>query len=105
VVQNSKAAQSENAALVAENESLRQAILKKSCFTCGGTMVPAELLAEDRPLLMENGKLRGEYMSATALLNQILLTAPPAKRPPVVAHVNEGASRADRTARLRMYLY
>ena len=75
---------------MAENVSLREAILKKSCFTCSGTMVPAELLAENRPLLMENGKLRGEYMRATALLNQILLTAPPAKRPPVVAHVNEG---------------
>jgi homeobox-leucine zipper protein len=78
VVQNSKAAQRENAALMAENVSLRLAILKKCCFTCGGTMVPAELPAENRRLLMENGRLRGEFMRATALLDQILLSAPPA---------------------------
>ena len=50
---------------MAENVSLREAILKKSCFTCSGTMVPAELLAENRPLLMENGRLRGEYTHHT----------------------------------------
>jgi homeobox-leucine zipper protein len=63
---------------MAENVSLRQAILKKCCFMCGGMMVPAELPTENRRLLMENGRLRGEYMRVTALLNQILLSAPPA---------------------------
>jgi hypothetical protein len=54
---------------------------------------------------MENGRLRGKYIHATALLNQILLSAPPAERPPVVARVGEGASRANRAGRLRRYLY
>ena len=64
-VQKSKAAQRDNAALMAENTSLRKAILTNSCFTCGGVMVPAELPAENRRLLMENGRLRGEYTQHT----------------------------------------
>jgi hypothetical protein len=54
---------------------------------------------------MENGRLKGEYMHATALFNQILLSAPLAEHPPVVARIGEGASRANRAARLRRYLY
>jgi hypothetical protein len=50
MVQNSKVAQRENAALMAENG---QAILKKSCFTCGGATVPTVLPTGDRRLLME----------------------------------------------------
>jgi homeobox-leucine zipper protein len=65
MVQNNKAAQRENAALTAENMSLLQAILKKSCFTCGDTTVPAELPARSRRLLMENGRLKGEYTHHT----------------------------------------
>ena len=42
MVQNSKAAQRENTALIVENVSLRQATLKNSCFTCGGAAVPVE---------------------------------------------------------------
>jgi homeobox-leucine zipper protein len=111
VVQKSKAAQQENAALMAENMSLRKAILTKSCFTCGGAMVPAELPAENRPLLKENMRLRGECIRATALLNQILRSAPPAEqRPPAVVacrpaalSVGEGASKDDRTAGLRRH--
>jgi hypothetical protein len=105
MVQKSKAAQRENAALMAKNVSLCQAILKLSCFTCGGTTVPTVLPTGNRSLLMENGRLRGKYIHATALLNQILLSAPPAERPPVVARVGEGASRANRAGRLRRYLY
>ncbi|XP_066393796.1 homeobox-leucine zipper protein ROC6-like isoform X2 [Miscanthus floridulus] len=110
VVQKSKAAQRETAALTAENMSLRKAILTNSCFTCGGAMVPAELPAENRRLLMENMRLRVECIRATALLNQILRSAPPAeRRPPAVVacrpvlSVGEGASKADRAARLRRH--
>ena len=108
-MQNNKAVEKENAALMAENVSLRQAILKKCCFTCGGATVPAELPAENRRLLMEKARLRDEYMRTTALINQILLSAPPAERPPVVARpavlsVGEGASRgADRAAHLHRH--
>jgi hypothetical protein len=55
MVQNSKVAQ-----LMAEDVSLRQAIPKKSCFTCGGATVHAKLLDENQCLLMENGRLRGQ---------------------------------------------
>ena len=55
MVQNSKAAQRENTALIVENVSLRQATLKNSCFTCVGAVVPTE----NRHLLMENGRLKG----------------------------------------------
>jgi len=110
MVQKSKAAQRDNAALMAENMSLRKAILTNSCFTCGGAMVPAELPAENRRLLMENMRLRVECIRATALLNQILRSAPPAeRRPPAVVacrpvlSVGEGASKADRAARLRRH--
>jgi len=115
---NSKAAQRQNAALLAENASLRQAMLKRSCFTCGGATVPAELLAENHRLLMENARLRGDYMRATELLNQIVLQhsaapGPAVQRPPavvfrrpgaVVLPVDEGASKqADRDTRLRRH--
>jgi hypothetical protein len=75
-VHNSKAVEKENVALMTENMSLRNAILKKFCFMCGGATVPAELLAENRRPLTENARLRDEYMRTTALLNQILLSAP-----------------------------
>jgi chaperone required for assembly of F1-ATPase len=65
VVQNSEAAQRENAILMAENVPLCLAILKKSCFTCGGATVPAELPDENQRLLMENGRLRSEYTQHT----------------------------------------
>ncbi|XP_066393860.1 homeobox-leucine zipper protein ROC6-like [Miscanthus floridulus] len=110
LVQNSKVFQHENAVLMAENVSLRQAILTKSCFTCGGATVPIELPAENRRLVMENARLRDENMRATALLNQILLSVPPAERPPVITSgrpavlsASEGARRADRAARLRAH--
>jgi len=61
MVQNSKAAQRENTALIVENVSLRQATLKNSCFTCSGAAVPAE----NWHLLMENGRLMGEYTHHT----------------------------------------
>lgn len=48
MVQNSKVR--ENATLMAENG---QAILKKSCFTCGGATVPTVLPTGNRRLLME----------------------------------------------------
>ena len=95
---------------MAENVSLRQAILTKSCFTCGGATVPIELPAENRRLVMENARLRDENMRATALLNQILHSVPPAERPPVITSgraavlsASEGARRADRASRLRAH--
>jgi homeobox-leucine zipper protein len=109
-VQNSKVFQQEKAALMAENVSLRQAILTKSCFTCGGATVPIELPAENQRLVMENARLRDENMRATALLNQILFSVPPADHPPVITRgrpavlsVGEGARRGDRAARLRAH--
>jgi homeobox-leucine zipper protein len=43
---------------------------------CSGATVPGELPVGNRRLLMENRRLRGEYMRATVLLNQILLLTP-----------------------------
>jgi hypothetical protein len=80
MVQNSKVAQQENAALMAENVSLRQAILKKSCFACGGAMVPAELPAENQRPLKENGRLRGEYTQQTHHTHRSLHTHIPHSR-------------------------
>jgi chaperone required for assembly of F1-ATPase len=65
VVQNREAAQRENVVLMAENVPLRLAILKKSCFTCSGAMVLAELPDENQRLLMENGRLRSKYRQHT----------------------------------------
>jgi hypothetical protein len=38
---------------------------EKSYFTCGGATVPAELPDENQHLLMESGRLRGEYRQHT----------------------------------------
>ena len=70
MVQNSKAAQRENTALIVENVSLRQATLKNSCFTCGGAAVPAQ----NQHLLMENGRLRGEYTQHTHHTHRTMYT-------------------------------
>lgn len=115
-MQSNKAVQKKNAALMAENVSLRQAILNKSCFSCGGLTEPADLHSEHQRLLMENARLRDEIMRAKALLHQMLHPAPPAERrppPPVVPHrrpaavlsaASEGGSvRADRAAPLRAH--
>jgi len=70
MVQNSKAAQWENTALIVENVSLHQATLKNSCFTCGGAAVPAE----NWHLLMENSRLRGEYTQHTHHTHRTMYT-------------------------------
>jgi hypothetical protein len=59
---------------MAENVPLRLAILKKSCFTCGGATVPTELPDENQRLLMENGRLRSEYRQHTHHTHRTLHT-------------------------------
>uniref|UniRef100_A0A804Q909 Uncharacterized protein n=1 Tax=Zea mays TaxID=4577 RepID=A0A804Q909_MAIZE len=108
LAQNNRVVQQENAALMAENASLRHAILTGSCLACGGATTaaaPAELPPESRRLVAENARLRGEYARATALLNQILLSAPappgPAAAAVVVSSSSVARPVADRAARLR----
>lgn len=108
LAQNSRVVQQENAALMAENASLRHAILTGSCLACGGATTaaaPAELPPESRRLVAENARLRGEYARATALLNQILLSAPAPPGPAAAAVVVSSSSVARpvayRAARLR----
>jgi homeobox-leucine zipper protein len=110
LAQNNRVVQQENAALMAENASLRHAILTGSCLACGGATTaaaPAELPPESRRLVAENARLRGEYARATALLNQILLSvsapAPPGPAAAAVVVSSSSVARpvAHRAARLR----
>ncbi|OEL38095.1 Homeobox-leucine zipper protein ANTHOCYANINLESS 2 [Dichanthelium oligosanthes] len=100
LVQDSKTAQQENAALMAENVALRHAMLAKCCVTCGGETVPADLSLEKRRLLAENARLKHEYMRATAFLGKIILEARPTEPPvsssihPVLSIVDGRAGRA-----------
>ncbi|XP_034580766.1 homeobox-leucine zipper protein ROC6 [Setaria viridis] len=96
-VQDTKAVQQEHAALMAENASLRHAMLTMSCVACSGGTAPAEPSPEKRRLLAENARLRDEHMRATALLHKILLEAeapPPSGRPVPAASTHSMLSAA-----------
>jgi homeobox-leucine zipper protein len=74
-VQDTKTVQQEHAALMAENISLRHAMLAKSCVTCSKGTMPTEPSSEKQRLLAENARLRDEHMRATAFLHKILVEA------------------------------
>ncbi|KAL5223282.1 hypothetical protein ABZP36_027995 [Zizania latifolia] len=66
--------QLENERLNAENKAMREAILDKICFRCGGPVVPAAVAKdtpEQRRLRSENAKLADELLHATAVLAQV----------------------------------
>ncbi|KAG8046955.1 hypothetical protein GUJ93_ZPchr0008g11974 [Zizania palustris] len=67
--------QLENERLNAENKAMREAMLDKICFRCGGPVGPAAAAAKDTPekrrLRSENAKLADELLRATAVLAQV----------------------------------
>lgn len=73
--QDSKVIQAENELLRAENLAFREAILKKTCLTCGGPTVPAEEKPEQLRLRMENARLKDELLRASTILNDLSCTA------------------------------
>uniref|UniRef100_A0ACD5W8J0 Uncharacterized protein n=1 Tax=Avena sativa TaxID=4498 RepID=A0ACD5W8J0_AVESA len=60
-----KALREENEALKAEQQAIKAALLKKSCPTCRGPMVPREKSSETQRLLMENARLKDELFHKT----------------------------------------
>lgn len=66
-----KKTRGENEMLRAESLAIREALLKKTCPTCGGPTVSAEETPEQRRLRMENARLKDEITRAYAVLKNL----------------------------------
>ncbi|TVU39447.1 hypothetical protein EJB05_12867, partial [Eragrostis curvula] len=75
-VQENKVLREENDALLADNSSLYQAMLMKSCFKCGAKPTPTELPVDKMHLILENERLNNEYLRASAVLNTLYRKTP-----------------------------
>ncbi|CAL5075864.1 unnamed protein product [Urochloa decumbens] len=91
-VKENKEIQQDNASLQSENQSLRQAMMTQSCITCGSKTLPSDPLSEKQRLLIENGRLKDEYLRATAAHSKTIHTSALAgPAPPLI--IGSGADR------------
>lgn len=90
-VEQNKQIQQENASLLAENQSLRQAMLIQSCITCGGKTLPSDPLAEKQRLLIENTRLQDECLRASVVHGKIIHTSAFTKPAPWI--ISSGVDR------------
>ncbi|CAN6209961.1 unnamed protein product [Urochloa humidicola] len=91
-VKENEQIQKDNSSLQSENQALRQAMMTQSCITCGGKTLPSNPLSEKQRLLIENGRLKDEYLRATAAQsNAIHNSAFAGPAPPLI--ISSGADR------------
>ncbi|TVU13810.1 hypothetical protein EJB05_37239, partial [Eragrostis curvula] len=65
-----------NTMLQDENFKLRQRILEQSCFSCHCHMSPPQQLSEKQRLLIENARLKEQYLRAQATLRELTRGTP-----------------------------
>ncbi|CAN6165936.1 unnamed protein product [Urochloa humidicola] len=83
-VEENKHIQQGNASLQSENQTLRHAMLTQSCITCGGKTLPSDPLSEKQRLLIENARLKDEYLGASAAHSKTIHTSAFARPTPLV---------------------
>ncbi|KAF8690757.1 hypothetical protein HU200_041142 [Digitaria exilis] len=103
MVEDGKLVQQEHATLMAENVSLRHAMVAKCCSACGGGTVSAEPSPEKRHLLAENSRLKDEHMRANSILYKVLLeVTPSAGHPTTHPRLSTREGWSSRAALLRL---
>ncbi|CAN6171760.1 unnamed protein product [Urochloa humidicola] len=83
-VEENKQIKQGNASLQSENQTLRHAMLTQSCITCGGKTLPSDPLSEKQRLLIENARLKDEYLHASAAHSKTIHTSAFARPAPLV---------------------
>nr|CAB3452675.1 unnamed protein product [Digitaria exilis]CAB3456388.1 unnamed protein product [Digitaria exilis] len=103
MVEDGKLVRQEHATLMAENVSLRHAMVAKCCSACGGGTVSAEPSPEKRRLLAENSRLKDEHMRANSILHKVLLeVTPSAGHPTTHPRLSTREGWSSRAALLRL---